>query len=83
MYVEFYSWETGQEVIFGKAILRKGTDKIEFEGLSDKMILAFYRNGVTKDGQTYVFPNEARKFLEALHYAVSGSMIRASMIKGE
>ena len=80
-FVEFYSYETGREVIFGRALLEKGEERVKFEGIPDKMILGFHERGITKDGKNFVFPNDGLKFLETLNYAVSGSMIRASVMK--
>jgi len=74
--VEFYrTIDDGQETI-GVAFLRG--DKVSFKDLPTKLIEEL-RKGIRGKIQGHLFyPKDGVKFLEALKYAYSGSILRAS-----
>jgi len=74
--VEFYrTIDEGQEII-GVAFLRG--DKVSFKDLPTKLT-GELREGIReRASMTLIYPKDGVKFLEALKYAYSGSILRAS-----
>ncbi len=78
-YVEIYSFITGKQETVGYIELEDNV--ITFRELPTKFVDRIREDGIKGDDAEVFFPEDGIRFLEALRYRFSGSMLRASEVK--